>query len=407
MSAIPRGGVFASPSFRQYFAGQAFSYVGDGLRTLAVPLLVYHLTHSALSTSASFVCELGPFALFGLVGGSLADRVDRRRLMIACDLVRFLVMTAFAVVFAMGALTVPMLYAGLVVISICAAFFLGGQSSSIPYLLGKSQTTQATAALMAAESTSNMIAPMAGGALFGIFGPLPALAINAFTYLCSQASLALVPTLGPDDPHGLPSLRTVVHDIAAGFRFLLRDEAMRAVSLTSLLLNVFGIGGYSILIPFLKRDFGASDGGVGLFLGISACGAIVGSLLAGKLATRWPFGRALTAAYAIDALFFVPVVLAHNVWLAAIFWTIGNGGAQFEATQIIGWRLRVTPDEMVGRVFGAVRLFVLCGMAPGVLVFGYLADRIGPHPAMAVAAAGYLAVALGAVLAPAIRNDAR
>lgn len=252
-----------------------------------------------------------------------------------------------------------------------------------------------------------MIAPMAGGALFGLFGPLPALAINALTYLGSQASLALVPTLGPDEPHGLPDLRTVGHDIAAGFRFLFGDPTMRAVSLTSFLLNIFGFGGYSILIPFLKRDFGAGDASVGIFLGISACGAIVGSLLAGKLDRHWPFGRALAIAYIIDALFFIPVVLTHHVWLAATFWAIGNAGAQFETTQIIGWRLRVIPDELVGRVFGAVRLVVLCGMVPGILAFGYIADRYGPHPAMALCALGYLVVALGAVLTPAIRNDAR
>ncbi|TAM61313.1 MFS transporter [bacterium] len=407
MSAISRGGVFASPSFRQYFAGQAFSYVGDGLRTLAVPLLVYHLTHSALSTSVSYACELGPFALFGLVGGSLADRVDRRRLMIGCDLIRFAVMTAFALAFALGALTVPMLYAGLVVISICAAFFLGGQSSSIPYLLGKSQTTQATAALMAAESTSNMIAPMAGGALFGIFGPLPALAINAITYLGSQASLVLVPTLGPDDPHGLPDLHTIGRDVAAGFRFLWRDATMRAVSLTSFFLNVFGMGAYAILIPFLKRGFGASDTSVGLFLGLSACGAVAGALLAGKLDRHWPFGRALTIAYVVDALFFIPVVLTHQLWLAATLWAIGNAGAQFEATQIVGWRLRVVPDELVGRVFGAVRLFVLCGIVPGVVFFGYVADRYGPRLALALCTLGYVVVALAAALTPAIRDDDR
>ncbi|HVA37196.1 MAG TPA: MFS transporter [Candidatus Dormibacteraeota bacterium] len=407
MSAISRGGVFASSSFRQYFAGQAFSYVGDGMRTLAVPLLVYHLTRSALSTSVSFACELGPFALFGLIGGSLADRVDRRRLMIVCDLLRFSVMTAFALAFAAGRLTLPELYGGLVAISICAAFFLGGQASSIPYLVGKSRTTQAMAALMAAENATNIVAPVAGGALFSLFGPLPALAINASTYACSQVSLALVPTLGPDDPHGLPNLREVAHDVALGFRFLRDDVAMRAVAVTSFWLNLFGVGAYAVLIPFLKRDFAASDREVGIFLGIGALGAIAGALAAGKMESRWPFGKALAAAYLVDALFFVPIVFAQNIWLAAIIWSIGGAGAAFEATQIIGWRLRVTPDEMIGRVTGALRLVVLCGIVPGVIAFGSVADRYGPRLAMAIAALGYLGIAASAALVPAIRNERR
>src|SRR6185437_14511015 len=111
--------------------------LGDGLRTLAIPLLAFKLTHSALSTGTAFICEVVPFSLFALVGGSLADRVDRKTLMIACDAVRFLVMSLFAILWAAHALTLPMIYGGLVIISICAAAFMGGQSPSIPYMLGK------------------------------------------------------------------------------------------------------------------------------------------------------------------------------------------------------------------------------------------------------------------------------
>ncbi|MBV8371893.1 MAG: MFS transporter, partial [Candidatus Eremiobacteraeota bacterium] len=128
----PRPSIFASRAFRQYFVGQSLSLLGDGLRTLAVPLLAYHLTHSALSTGAAFICEIVPFSLFSLVGGSLADRLDRRKLMIGCDAIRFAVMAFFAIAYWLHVLTLPMIYSGLVVISICAAAFLGGQSSSIP-----------------------------------------------------------------------------------------------------------------------------------------------------------------------------------------------------------------------------------------------------------------------------------
>src|SRR5579863_10777734 len=135
VSAQATSSIFSSRAFRQYFVGQSLSLLGDGLRTLAVPLLAYHLTHSALSTGAAFICEVAPFSLFSLVGGSLADRLDRRKLMIGCDAVRFAVMGFFAISYAMHVLTLPMIYGGLVIISICAAGFLGGQSSSIPYLL--------------------------------------------------------------------------------------------------------------------------------------------------------------------------------------------------------------------------------------------------------------------------------
>jgi len=308
-------GIFASHGFRQYFVGQSLSLLGDGLRVLAVPLLAFHLTHSALSTGTAFICEVAPFSIFALVGGSLADRVDRKRLMIGADAVRFLVMAFFAAAYWFHFLTLPMIYAGLIVISICAAAFLGGQASSIPYLLGRDRTTEAMAALIAAESVSNLVTPVAGGALFALFGPFPALVINALTYLASQLSLSRIDSLGPDNPHGMPTLRTLGNDVRLGFRTLFEDRGMRAQAMMAFALNTFGFGAYAILIPFLKRGFGASDQQVGLFLGMSAVGAIVGATVAGRMAKRWPFGRAVTTAYLLDAAACLPVVLLNNIWL--------------------------------------------------------------------------------------------
>lgn len=405
--AAARSSIFASRSFRIYFAGQAASYVGDGLRTLAVPLLVFHITGSALSTGVSFICEIVPFALFSLIGGSLADRVDRRRLMIGCDALRAFVLAAFALAYATHVLTLPMLYGGLIVVSACAAVFLGGQSSSIPFLLSKERATEAQASLMAAESTSNLLTPIVGGAIFSAFGALPALIVNAGTYAWSQAAIALVPALGPEKTSGFPNLREIGHDVAIGFRFLFADPPMRAQTFASLGLNVFGYAAFALLIPFLKTDFHASDRDVGLFLGIIAVGWMVGSLLAGRLNTQLPFGRMLCVALALDAVLFLPVVITNNVWVAAAFMSAANVGAAFEIAQIVGWRLRVTPEERVGRVFGAVRLLVHCGVAPGILLLGYLADRYDARVAMTIAVLGYFVIAALAILTPAIREERR
>ncbi|HEY5258413.1 MAG TPA: MFS transporter [Candidatus Baltobacteraceae bacterium] len=408
MSASPSRSIFASPAFARYFLGQSLSYVGDGLRTFAVPLLVFHLTHSALSTGGALIAETAPFALFAVAGGSLADRVDRRRLMIYCDAVRCLVMAAFAALFATHHLSVAGIYGGLVLISISAAFFMGGQASSLPYLLGKGNATRGMAALMAAENTSNLVTPAIGGFIFSLFGALPALIANAVTYLGSQLSLASIPSsLGPDAPAGLPSVRQFVADVRIGFGFLFGDRAMRAQSFIALALNTLGFGGFSILIPFLKRDFGASDRDVGLFFGITAVGAIVGSLAAGRIDRRWPFGKLLTVAYVLDALLFLPVVFSRNMWVAGVFWAASNALAQFEVAQIMGWRLRVIPLEMTGRVFGAIRLFVLGGLAPGVIFAGWMADRFGAHLAMAVVAWGFAAIAVAALASPVIRQEER
>ncbi len=399
--------VFRNRSFSLFFAGQAFGYIGDGLRLIAIPLLVYHLTGSALSVGVTYALELGPFAIFGLVGGSLADRLDRKALMIGCDVLRFAVMASFAVAYARGTLSLGLLYAGIVVLSIAAAVFIGGQASSIPYLVGKDRATQAISAMLAAEQMSQTILPPVGGALFALVGALPALVTNALTYLFSQASLATIETLGPERPSGLPTLSEIASDVGVGFAHMWRDVTMRSLSGVSLLFNFFGLMTGAVFIPYLKRDFGASDTVVGYALGIGAIGAVAGSYLAGRVPRAWPFGRVLIVAYALDGVLFLPVAFSHSLPVALIFFALTDACVLFEVAQIVGWRMRVTPEDLVGRVFGAVRLVVLVGTVPGALLGGALADRYGARTPIVVSSIGYLAMALAVAAFPAIRRERR
>ncbi len=407
MSTAARSSVFASRSFSLFFAGQALSYVGDGLRTIAIPLLVYHLTNSASALGVTYALELLPFALFGLVGGSLADRIDRRRLMIVCDAVRFSIMALFAIGYAFGVLTLPALYTGIAIISIAAAVFMGSQASSIPYLLGKDRATQAVATLIATEQATVLITPPIGGALFALMGPLPALIINACTYLWSQVSIALVDDFGPDTPSGAPSLREIVSDIAAGFRVFWNDAAMWQLTLVGSAFNFFGLMTGAAFIPFLKRDFGATDVVVGCTLGLGAIGAVIGSVLAARVPKRWPIGRTLIFTFMVDGVVFLPVVFTHNLVVAAFFLSLANACMTFEVAQIVGWRMRIIDEDMVGRVFGACRLVVLAGTVPGAIIGGALADRYGARLPIMVAGFGYLAVAAVLPLLTAVRREAR
>ncbi|MBV8282055.1 MAG: MFS transporter [Candidatus Eremiobacteraeota bacterium] len=399
--------IFAERSFTLYYCGQLLSYLGDGLRALAIPLLVFRLTGSALSLGITYTLEFLPFTLFGLVGGSLADRLDRRRLMIACDFVRFAIIALFAFLYWRHALSLIVLYIGIAIVSIAAAIFLGGQSTSVPYLVGIARSGRAVGALIAAEQGSNLVAPPIGGILFSLGGPLPALIVNACTYLTSQLSLVLVPSMGPDRPGPLPSTREIWDDIVEGFRFMYGDRVMTVVAYCSLLLNLFGTMAVTVFIPFLKLEFHASDAQVGFSYGVLAAGSILGSILGGATAGKWPFGRSLLIAYAIDGLIFVPIIFAHTVWATVIPWTLANGLGSFEVTQIISWRMRITPHEKIGRVFAAVRFIALLGIVPGTLIAGWLADKHGPRLPVIVSTIGFLVIALGASAAAALRNDRR
>jgi len=251
-----------------------------------------------------------------MIGGSLADRVDRRRTMLACDALRCAVMTALCVLLATGRLTIGIVYGAVMVLSVGAALFAGSQTPSIRYVLGVDGARGGVAALHATEQTVNLVAPPLGGALMGVVGPLPALAVNAFTYLWSQVAIASVSTFGPDAPGRIPKPREIAADVADGWRQLMADRSMRITTLCSLGFNTIGSVGFVVLIPFFKRVFTASDGAVGVAFGVFAAGAAIGSFVAGR--THWPVGRALIVANLFDAVLWLVPPWVHAMPAAVI-----------------------------------------------------------------------------------------
>jgi len=399
--------IFANRSFRLYFAGQGMSFIGDGLRALAIPLLVFHLTGSALTLGITYALEYFPFAVAGLAGGSLADRLDRRQLMIVCNVIRFAVLAVLVVGALRGFLSLALIYSGIVIISIAAAIFMGGEASSIPFIVGKDKATQAVSTLIAGEQATNLFAPPLGGALFSFGGAVPALIVNALTYLASLGAIASIHTLGPDTPGPLPSLSELSADIRDGFRFLWADPAMKTITFMSLGLNFFGMMAMAVYIPFFKLSLGASDAQVGLTLGLTAVGTITGSLIAGANAGKWRFGKAQCIAYAIDALGFVPVIFIHRLWLVVPFWALASASGGFSTAQVVSWRMRIIPQESISRVFGAVRLVVLIGVVPGTIIGGYLADHFYVRLPIIVSTIGYLLLCGVAFVVPAVWRDDR
>jgi len=397
--------VFRSSAFKRFYAGQAFSYLGDGLRTFAVPLLVFHLTGSATAVGWTWGLELFPYAVVSLIAGSLGDRIDRRRLMLTCDILRFTVMALFTVLFATGHLTLWMIYAGVLVLAVGGSTFLGAQTASIPYLLGKDRAKGAVAALQATEQGVNLVAPSIGGTLFELFGPLPALAINALTYLTSQIAIASVRTFGPDTAGSFPSLRQIGADIATGWRFLFADRTMMLLSFVSCAYNFVGTIGFVALIPYFKHAFHASDQVLGLAFGCFPAGAAIGSYVAGR--THWAVGPAVIIANLADGFGWLPLPWTHSIWVAIAGVAFSSFCSGYAITTIVSWRLRVIPEELVGRVFGVVRLVVLVGVLPGSILGGWFADHIGVRQTMMISALGYMAFTFVLAFSRTVRAERR
>jgi predicted MFS family arabinose efflux permease len=283
--------------------------------------------------------------------------------------------------------------------------FLGGQVSSIPFLLGKDRAKAAVAALVATEQGMNLIAPPVGGAIFALKGALPALLINAGTYFASTASLATVRDFGPDEPSGYPSLRQIGSDIVAGWTFIMRDRAMRMLTWIQLVYNFFLMLGYTTIIPYFKRDFLATDQQIGIAFGIFALGSVIGSIAAGK----WhpSFGRVLIVTNIVGVFAGLPMIFTHDLRVAIFAFTIASMFSIYQIANIIAWRMRVVPEEMVGRVFGVIRMLVLIGVVPGSILGGIIADAYGARLAFIISSFGYLITTIWMLTTRTLREDRR
>ena len=401
---MARESIFRSRDFRLFYFGQATSYIGDGLRTIALPLLVFKLTGSALNLGLTFSLEWFSFGVFSLVGGSLADRLNRKRLMISADIVRSLIILSFALGYRGGWLSLPLLYGGIVLHTACGAIFNGGQASSIPYVLGKDRATRAVSALIGTESAVNTAVPPLGGAIFGLFGPFPALIVNAATYLASIFSLSVIRDLGPETVTGFPRAHHVASDIAVGFRFLFGDNAMRIVTFASFMSNFFASIGFTAYVPFIKRDLGGNDLSVGIVFGAMGAGTVLGALLVSRV--HVPFGKMMVIGYLWGLLQF-GLLWSHSTVLAAIVLGILSVGGGWTVSATLGWRMRIIPEETVGRVFGAARLIVLGGTLPGALLGGVIADVYDARTAIAASTIGIACVVVWVVANRTVREERR
>jgi MFS family permease len=214
-----------------------------------------------------------------------------------------------------------------------------------------------------------------------------------------------VRSFGPDEPAGVPTLREVGADIAAGWRFVTSDAAMRSLSAAHCVMNFIGSVGFVALIPYFKRAFGAGDHVVGIAFGCFAGGAALGSLIAGR--THWPLGPAVIGAFFLDGIGWLPLPFTHSLPLAVAGVTFSSVCAGYRITTIVSWRLRVIPEDLVGRVFGVIRFWVMVGVFPGAVLGGWLADVIGVRPTMLISAYGYVLLTIALAFSGNVRRERR
>jgi MFS family permease len=389
-------------SFGTLLAAGALSNLGDGVTFAAAPLLAASLTRDPRAIGAVGAAWSLPWLLFALISGAVADRADRRRLLVGADLARMASLVLLAVAVAGGRASVLLLVAVYFVNATAETVFDSAWQASLPMVVDRGDLPRANSWLQMVEFTANgLLGPVLGGVLFAVAAAAP-FAVDAVSFAVSALLLATLPgrfraggpapgPAGPSSPGSRPTLRA---DIAEGVRWLLGHRVLRTICWLLAIENLVEMAGLAMLVLLAQDVLGLDPGGYGLLVACLAVGGVLGGAVTARL--HWRLGDQgsvvgsvllMAAAWAVLASTARPVVAGAGValyGLAAVWWNVVT----------ISFRQAVVPERLQGRVNSAYRLVSWGTLSVGAAAGGAVVAQFGLHALYGAAAAIVLGLAV-------------
>ncbi|MFG3420191.1 MFS transporter [Micromonospora sp. NPDC049460] len=362
--------------FARLLAASTTSALGSGMATVAAPLYVAAQTDDPLVVSAGAAVAWLPWLLFSLPGGVLADRVDRRRLMIAVDWVRVAALAVLAAAIVTGRAGVALLYAVLFVVNAGEVVFRTAAQAVLPAVVPRSRLERANGWLGAGTTVMhNMVAGPLGGFLFVVAAAIP-FGVNAGTYALSALLVGLMAGSyrGTAETGGRRSVRA---EVAEGFRWLLSHRLLRTMTLLIGLLNLTLTAALAVLVLLATQRLGLGSVGYGALFTCLAVGGLLGSVVGDRLVAAVTATWTIRIGLLIEAGLHLALAASRSAVVVGVaLFAFGVHGALWNMVAN-SLRQRLTPSALQGRV-GSTTLFIAAGgNCLGALLGGVVAARFG------------------------------
>ncbi|MGW0576301.1 MFS transporter, partial [Streptomyces sp. NPDC002920] len=342
--------------FGIFWAAQTLSFLGDSFALIALPLLVLDATGSLARMGLLTAVGGAASVVAAVFAGTVVDRVDRRRLLIACDLVRMLLYGLIPLVWLFG----PQIWMLYTVLPLCEAvgmLFAVGYVTVVRSLVGTEQLTEANGRLNATAAAAGVLGPLCAGLLAAWTGPATAVGVDAASFGVSAVCLSVVRIRSrpPDDRTDVPKSERpgLWRDLRAGVAFLYGHPVLRALTALLFVFSFLTLGLNDLVIYHLKHDLGHDDGTVGTVMAVGALGTIAGSLLVARVRRRLGFGRTWTAAVAVSGFAVAGLGWAREVPVVGALAAVFLSCVAVAGTCSMSLRQEVTPEPMLGRVTSA------------------------------------------------------
>jgi Transmembrane secretion effector len=373
--------------FRLLWGAQVFSEVGTGITRLAYPLLMLTLTGSPAQAGALAAVQALPYVMFGLVAGALADRWDRKRLMIWCEATRGLLMLSIPVAIWLDCLTPTQLYVTGFLGGLGYVLFSAAEGGALPNVVSRDDLPAAVAAQQATSSASSMVGPALGGVLYGAGRALPFLT-DAVSYLISVGMLRSIRSRFQADARVRATV--VWRDVLEGLRWLWTHRALRPIALAAggLQLAISGVG---LVVIVSARDQDAAASTTGLLLAGAGVGGVAGAAVATRIRNRLGLGETLLAVVWAQAGLWGLFAASPNLAVTGVVLVVFAATMSVFGVTVLSYQLAVTPDHLRGRIGTAFGLILWAAAPLGAAAAGVLLAELSPA-AVSLCFAGWVVV---------------
>lgn len=348
------------------------SNLGDGMLVASGPLLVASQTRDPFLVAAAAFLQRLPWLLFGLFAGVVADRVDRRRLVFASDMLRAAVVGAIALMVLTDVITTGVVLAVVFVLGTAETLADITAQTILPMVVPADDLGLGNSRMVFGYITTNqLIGPPIGAALFAaaIFSPFAAQAL-----LFGLGAL-LVARIGPLPPAGQPPEHHVLRQILDGMRWLWAHPPVRTLALTIVSFNVTFGAAWSVLVLWSAERLHLGDVGFGLLATMSALGGLVGSWAYPRIERHVSLANIMRVGLIIETATHLTLATTTTPAVAfAMLFLFGVHTASW-ATTSMSVRQRAVPTEFQGRVGSVYMIGVQLGMLVGTVIGGVLADH--------------------------------
>ena len=361
--------------FRWLLASSWVSNLGDGIALAAGPLLVASQTDDPLLVALAALLQRLPWLLFGLLAGVLADRLDRRALVVLVDLLRAGVLAVLSLSVLTGTVSTAVVLAALFALGTAEVFADTTSSTLLPMLVERQDLGIANARVQAGFLTvDQLVGPPVGAVLFAAGAAWP---FVAHAVLVALGALLVSRLVLPEHGRAAGVRRPVRDDVRDGLRWVLRSPAVRTLVLTIAIFNVTWGAAWSVLVLYVDERLGLGALGFGLVTTVSAVGGLLGTASYGWITRRVSLGGIMRVGLVVETLTHLALALTTVPAVAmAVFFVFGVHAFVWGTTSVTV-RQRAVPTHLQGRVGSVNTLGTYGGIVVGSALGGLLARSYG------------------------------